>query len=221
MCLSHAQFDGEPATGLTMAQRAATDLFSDWAASGRDEGMEKGHTASVESMLEAVLPKLNPGFTAIDVGCGNGWVVRRLNALDACQHASGVDGAVTMIDNAKAIDPDGDYTLAMLPEWRPEAAVDLVHTMEVLYYLQDPMSFLHTLRDAWLKDDGWAVIGVDHYAENEASHDWSSSLNVHMAMHSMNAWIEGMNNAGFRNVKAFQTGAKDGWAGTLVLMGQK
>lgn len=204
-----------------MAQRTATDLFSDWAASGRDEGMEKGHTASVEAMLEAVLPNLNPGFNAIDVGCGNGWVVRRLNGLDACQHASGVDGAVTMIDKAKAIDPEGDYTLAMLPEWHPEAPVDLVHSMEVLYYLQDPMGFLQTLRDAWLNDDGWAVIGVDHYAENEACHDWSGSLNVHMAMHSMDAWVDGMNDAGFRNVKAFQTGAKDGWAGTLVLMGQK
>ena len=204
-----------------MAQRAATDLFSDWAASGRDEGMEKGHSASVEAMLKAVLPKLNPGFTAIDVGCGNGWVVRRLKALEACQHASGVDGAVTMIDKAKAIDADGDYTLAMLPEWHPEAPVDLVHSMEVLYYLQDPMGFLHTLRHAWLNDDGWAVIGVDHYAENEACHDWSSSLNVHMAMHSIDAWVDGMNNAGFRNVEAFQTGAKDGWGGTLVLMGQK
>lgn len=204
-----------------MAQRTATDLFSEWAASGRDEGMEKGHTASVEAMLEAVLPNLNPGFNAIDVGCGNGWVVRRLNGLDACQHASGVDGAVTMIDKAKAIDPEGDYTLAMLPEWHPEAPVDLVHSMEVLYYLQDPMGFLQTLRDAWLNDDGWAVIGVDHYAENEACHDWSGSLNVHMAMHSMDAWVDGMNDAGFRNVKAFQTGAKDGWAGTLVLMGQK
>jgi len=204
-----------------MAQRTATDLFSEWAASGRDEGMEKGHTASVEAMLEAVLPNLNPGFNAIDVGCGNGWVVRRLNGLEACQHASGVDGAVTMIDKAKAIDPEGDYTLAMLPEWHPEAPVDLVHSMEVLYYLQDPMGFLQTLRDAWLNDDGWAVIGVDHYAENEACHDWSGSLNVHMAMHSMDAWVDGMNDAGFRNVKAFQTGAKDGWAGTLVLMGQK
>ena len=221
MCLSHAQFDGEPAVGPTMAQRTATDLFSEWAASGRDEGMEKGHTASVEAMLEAVLPNLNPGFNAIDVGCGNGWVVRRLNGLEACQHASGVDGAVTMIDKAKAIDPEGDYTLAMLPEWHPEAPVDLVHSMEVLYYLQDPMGFLHTLRNAWLNDDGWAVIGVDHYAENEACHDWSGSLNVHMAMHSMDAWVDGMNDAGFRNVKAFQTGAKDGWAGTLVLMGQK
>jgi len=204
-----------------MAQRAATDLFSDWAASGRDEGMEKGHAASVEAMLEAVLPQLNPDFTAIDVGCGNGWVVRRLNALDACKHASGIDGAVTMIDKAHTLDPEGDYTLAMLPEWRPEAPVDLVHTMEVLYYLDDPMGFLRTLREAWLNDGGWAVIGVDHYAENEACHDWSSSLNVHMAMHSMDDWVEGMEKAGFRHIKAFQTGAKDGWAGTLVLMGQK
>ena len=35
-----------------MGLRSATDLFSEWADSGRDVGMEQGHAASVEAMLE-------------------------------------------------------------------------------------------------------------------------------------------------------------------------
>ena len=204
-----------------MSQRKATDLFSDWAASGRDVGMEKGHSNSVMTMLEAVLPGMNEGFTAIDVGCGNGWVVRKINAHPNCADASGVDGASTMIEKAKAVDPEGSYTLAMLPEWTPDEPVDLVHSMEFLYYLKDPMSFLKSVRNNWLKEDGWVVIGIDHYAENEASHGWSSSLNVHMAMHTIDEWRQGFQAAGLRKVEAFQTGEKDGWSGTLVLMGQK
>ena len=93
--------------------------------------------------------------------------------------------------------------------------------MEFLYYLKDPMSFLKSVRNNWLKEDGWVVIGIDHYAENEASHGWSSSLNVHMAMHTIDEWRQGFQAAGLHRVKAFQTGEKDGWSGTLVLMGQK
>ncbi|MGB0951274.1 MAG: nodulation protein S NodS, partial [Poseidonia sp.] len=76
-----------------MSLRPATDLFSEWADVGRDEGMERGHSASVDVMLDRLLNGWNLPFTAMDIGCGNGWVVRRLAAHDACLHASGVDGA--------------------------------------------------------------------------------------------------------------------------------
>jgi len=31
--------------------RDATEVFSEWAGNGKDEGMERGHAASVEEML--------------------------------------------------------------------------------------------------------------------------------------------------------------------------
>ncbi len=39
----------------SMSLRSATDLFSEWADVGRDEGMERGHSASVEVMLKELL----------------------------------------------------------------------------------------------------------------------------------------------------------------------
>ena len=204
-----------------MSLRPATDLFSEWADVGRDEGMERGHAASVEVMLERLLDGWNRPFTAVDIGCGNGWVVRRLAGHQHCARAIGVDGAASMIAKAQAIDPEGDYVEAMLPDWRPDNAVDLVHTMECLYYLDDPLGFLITLHDDWMKPGGRLVIGVDHYTENPASHDWGPSLNVHMALLSIEEWTDGLEAAGFTDVVAEQVGAKEGWSGTLVLMAHR
>ena len=201
----------------SMSLRSATDLFSEWADVGRDEGMERGHSASVEVMLKELLEGWNRPFRAVDIGCGNGWVVRRLSAHALCSHASGVDGAPSMIAKARTIDPDGDYIEAMLPEWTPGAPYDLVHTMECLYYLEDPLGFLQTLHDEWMLPGGRLVIGVDHYTENPASHDWGPSLNVHMALLSMDDWTSGLKEAGFTDITAMQVGAKEDWAGTLVL----
>jgi len=201
----------------TMEQKSATDVFSQWAIIGKDEGMERGHAPSVKAMLELALPKVKEDFTAIDLGCGNGWVVRRLGAHPLCQHASGVDGAPSMIAKAREVDPKGDYIEAMLPDWKPSEAVDLIHTMECLYYLDEPLEFLHTLHNDWLRPGGRMVIGVDHYQENPSSHDWGPSLNVHMALLSIEEWTDGLEEAGFVDVEAVQVGAKEGWSGTLVI----
>ena len=138
----------------SMSLRSATDLFSEWADVGRDEGMERGHSASVEVMLMELLEGWYRPFRDIEMGCGNCWVVRRLSAHALCSHASGVDGAPSMIAKARTIDPDGDYIEAMLPEWTPGAPYDLVHTMECLYYLEDPLGFLQTLHDEWTSAAG-------------------------------------------------------------------
>ena len=42
----------------TMEQKSATDVFSQWAIIGKDEGMERGHAPSVKAMLELALPKV-------------------------------------------------------------------------------------------------------------------------------------------------------------------
>ena len=199
-----------------MSLRPATDLFSEWADVGRDEGMERGHAASVEVMLERLLDGWNRPFTAVDIGCGNGWSFGALPTTNIA-HEPSVWTVLRPIAKAKAVDPEGDYVEAMLPDWKPDDAVDSIHTMECLYYLDDPLDFLFTLHDDWIKPGGRLVIGVDHYKENPASHDWGPSLNVHMALLSIKEWTDGLEAAGFTDVVAEQVGAKEGWSGTLVL----
>ena len=99
-----------------MGRRPATDVFHDWALVGKDEGMERGHSASVSEMLLFISQKVENStkqFSAVDVGCGNGWVVRSLQSHENCEYAMGIDGAEAMIAKAKTIDEKTDYIHAL------------------------------------------------------------------------------------------------------------
>lgn len=205
----------------TMVQREATEVFSEWAEKGKDKGMESGHAASVHAMLELVgIPRSND-YTAVDVGCGNGWVCRLIGSDSKCTHVTGVDGSATMIAKAKTIDNEGNYHVAKLPDWKPPTGFDLVHSMEFLYYLHDPKAMLRLLHDDWLNSGGMLVAGIDHYLENEDSLSWPEALNVHMTTLSKDEWKSAMNDAGFVDVELHQVGKKDGFIGTLAMVGRK
>jgi trans-aconitate methyltransferase len=203
-----------------MSTRPATELFSEWAIRNKDEGMERGHAASVKAMLDLALPRVGTPYSAVDVGCGNGWVCRVLESNDSCQRAVGVDGSEAMIEKAKTLG-DGEFHLALLPDWKPSTTFDFLHSMEFLYYLRDPAAMLKTIHDEWLNDAGVMVAGVDHYLENEDSHGWPEALNVHMTMLSEDQWEDAMVAAGFTDVEMHRVAAKDGFVGTLVMIGTK
>ena len=202
-----------------MAKKAATEVFSQWALIGKDEGMERGHAASVKAMLELALTKVKSDFSAIDLGCGNGWVVRLLSEMGA-SHVEGVDGAIEMIKKAQEKDSEHKYSHGMLPEWSPGRRFDLVHTMEFLYYLDDPIEMISTIHDEWLNDGGILVAGVDHYLEHEESLTWPEHVGVHMTTMSIIEWKDAVESAGFTGVEIHQVAAKEGFPGTLVMLGQ-
>ena len=200
--------------------RPATDVFSDWAATARDAGMQLHHAAAVEEMLAAVYAVLEAadGFAAIDAGCGNGWTVRRLRESRGCRAATGVDGSAGMIAKARALDPQGDYVLADLSIWSPPEPVDLVVSMEVIYYLEDPVVLLRRIASSWLRPGGCAVFGIDHYVENEPSLGWPADLHVHMTTWTEARWQSALEEAGFMLVRAWRAAAKPGEAGTLAML---
>lgn len=204
-----------------MGRRDATEVFSEWADKGKDGGMEKGHARSVHAMLELAGVPRDSHYSAIDVGCGNGWVCRRIAQDQMCTHVVGVDGSARMIEKAHSIDEQGEYHLAMLPDWMPKQTFDLIHTMEFLYYLHDPQSMLKKFNDAWLNSGGILVAGLDHYLENEDSLSWPDALNVHMTTLGIEQWKTAMLDAGFVDVEVHQVGQKENFIGTLVLIGKK
>jgi trans-aconitate methyltransferase len=200
--------------------REATDVFSEWALRNRDEGMESGHANSVNEMLNIAIPMLDVPFSAIDVGCGNGWVCRKLQSNTNCSKVVGIDGSIEMITKAKQ-KSTGEFHLAKLPGWNPSQKFDLIHSMEFLYYLQDPLDMLKIFFNEWLDDQGVLIAGVDHYLENTESHDWPESLNVHMTTLSEEQWRQGMIDAGFTDVETRRVGIKSGFVGTLAIFGRK
>ena len=205
-----------------MEMRKATDVFHDWALAGKDSGMESGHSFAVSEMLDFIFKDAEEAaekFSAIDVGCGNGWGVRLLDNHDLCEFAEGIDGAEAMIEKAKKIDPSGNYSISNLPEFKPNRKYDYLHSMEFLYYLDDPREMLRLFCDEWINHGGWAVIGIDHYLEHEESLGWPEHVGVKMTTLSTEQWIEAWKDAGFSNITHWQAGKKS--PGTLVIAGKK
>ena len=202
-----------------MEHKSATEVFSEWALIGKDEGMERGHAPSVKAMLELALPKVQNNFSVIDLGCGNGWVTRMLSELGAA-HSEGVDGAIEMISKARLTDSNHKYSHGLLPDWKPDMKFDLVHSMEFLYYLEDPVEMIAKIHDEWLNDGGILVAGVDHYKEHEESLTWPEHVGVHMTTLDISQWRNAMNSAGFIDVEIHQVAANDDFPGTLVMLDQ-
>ena len=142
-------------------------------------------------------------FSAIDVGCGNGWVVRLFDEHQMCNYAEGIDGAKAMIDKAKQIDPNGNYSICNLPEFKPGRKYDFLHSMEFMYYLEDPKEMLKLFFREWINDGGWAVIGIDHYLEHEESLGWPEHVGVRMTTLSTEQWLEAWEDAGFSSTVSY------------------
>jgi len=182
---------------------SAIKTFDTWAQKGKDEGMAKAHAFSVDEMLSFSMNGLKKDFKFIDGGCGNGWVVRKVREKPNCNFAIGVDGARSMIRKACEIDPFGNYICADLLDWNPENKVDLVHTMEVLYYFKDPMLILEKIYSDWVLPGGRLICGLDYYFENIDSHSWQKDLGLVMTLFSENEWSEAFIKAGFKEVKTW------------------
>jgi trans-aconitate methyltransferase len=196
-------------------------VFGRWAEDGRDEGMAKGHLPAVNHMLGVALDGLK-NFRFIDAGCGNGWVVRKVSQLPECKDALGVDGAEKMVEKATSLDTKNSYECANLMSWQPKKTADLVHSMEVFYYVSHPDQLIQNIYNHWLKKNGRLIMGVDFYTENNVSHSWPEDCGVQgMQLFSEAEWQSFFKNAGFVGVRSWRFGAKEGWTGTLVVMGVK
>ena len=202
----------------------AIEVFNRWAEIDKDRGMEEGHANAVNEMLDYALKErdeINHDFTFLDLGCGNGWVVRKVIENPLCINASGIDGAPQMIANARGRGGDEEYILGNIDEYEPAQGYDLIHSMEVLYYLEDPASILKKIADSWLNKGGRLIAGIDLYYENIDSHSWEEKVGTRMLMFKEAEWTDFFMQAGFNDVASWRANPSKDWAGTLVLTGKK
>ena len=204
--------------------KKATEIFGKWAEEGKDIGMEKGHANSVNEMLDYALQErsnLEKKFSFLDLGCGNGWVVRNVSKNPLCSKAVGIDGAEQMIINAKKIGGQGNYILADINSYIPSRKFDLIHSMEVLYYLEDPAKKVKNFYDDWLEEEGRLIIGIDHYYENLDSHSWEKKVGTPMLMLKEAEWLDIFNESGLSDIKSWRSNHSENCVGTLVITGLK
>ena len=202
----------------------ATEVFGKWAEEGKDAGMEEGHMASVSEMLDFAIKEreeIKKRYSFLDIGCGNGWVVRKVKTNSLCSIALGIDGAEQMIAKAKSKGDEKQYLHTDIRSYKPSIKFDLVHSMEVLYYLNDPFSLIKKVEESWLKQNGRLIVGIDLYYENKDSHSWEEKVETPMLMLKESEWIDMFHQAGLVQIENWRANQSKQWAGTLVLTGKK
>ena len=196
------------------------EVFSEWALNGKDKGMEKNHANPVEEMLNFITKERNEignEFSFLDLGCGNGWVVRKMLKEKLCNKAVGIDGSINMITNAKAFNDNCKYIVGDLEEIELQQKFDVIHSMEVLYYIDEPADLLEKIAKFWLAENGRLIVGIDRYFENQESHSWDNDVGTKMHLKSEHEWVEMFKAAGFKQVSSWRANVNDSWGGTLVI----
>ena len=199
------------------------NTFNDWAIKDKDIAMQKGHESAVEYMFELIDQKtdiLNRPFSFLDIGCGNGWVVRKVSKIKNCNLAEGIDGAEEMIEKAKRNDENNNYYLNDIESWTPNKKYDIIFSMEVFYYFNNPGEIISRL-SRFIKEGGIFIIGIDHYAENIPSLDWGEKFNLDIITLSIENWITLFESAGFNNIEYKQVEKQNDWQGTLIITAYK
>ena len=199
--------------------------FDKWAKIGRDELMEKEHRKSVLKFLKKI--SFDEPFSFLDVGCGNGWVVRLISQNPNCIKAIGIDKSKIMIQNAKEKKSSlkESYFVADIENWESRRKFDFIFSMESLYYSKSIPKALKKIFKL-LNPDGKYLCGTDFYSDNKGTNHWSEMMKVTMHLHSTKEWKKFFLEAGFET-KIIQVKDPKGnkkWKrehGTLFIIGTK
>ena len=200
-------------------------LFDAWANTGRSEEMEKGHGTTVNQFLDKLSLKGN--FRFLDIGCGNGWVVRKMSEKSSCIKAIGIDKSKMMIKNAKSktSSENESYFVTELESWNTKEKFDIIFSMESLYY-SVPMEPALEKVFKLLKKGGTFYCGTDFYRDNTLTTRWVKDMDIPMDLRSEKEWRQMFREVGFTTRSKHVTDSKNKskWKrefGTLFVIGRK
>lgn len=199
--------------------------FDKWAKNGRSELMEKEHSKNVLKFLNS--RKFETPFSFLDVGCGNGWVVRKMSQMQYCKKAIGIDKSKNMItksESKKTSAKEKFYTTDVI-SWKYKEKFDYIFSMETLYYTS-PMELALKKIFKLLKPGGEFFCGTDFYSDNKATTQWSKMMKIPLDLRSKKEWKQMFEQVGFKTktkqVKDLSNRKK--WKqefGTLFIIGKK
>jgi ubiquinone/menaquinone biosynthesis C-methylase UbiE len=176
--------------------------FNRWAEAGRGEGMEQDHLPIALPALEKM--RLAPADNVLDVGCGTGWLSRRLARLAPEGRVIGMDISDEMIRHARRASVDFENLMFVTGEvtgipWQPNFFSRVI-SVESSYYWPDPVAGLkETFRV--LQDGGSAWILINYYRDNPHCHQWGDLLAVKTHLLLADEWSELFRAAGLTSVE--------------------
>ena len=199
--------------------------FDEWAQNGRDELMEREHGKNVMKFLKSV--SFENQFSFLDIGCGNGWVIREIVNEERCKKAVGIDKSKKMINqaNKKKTSNKEKFIHTDIQSWDYHGKFDFIFSMESLYYVDSIKDALNKIFRL-LKPGGQFFCGTDFYTDNKATTKWADIMKIQMHLHSKQEWKKFFKDAGFetktRQIKDLKGNKK--WKremGTLFIIGKK
>jgi len=199
--------------------------FDKWAQNGRAELMEIEHGKNVLKFLQTI--SFDKPFTFLDVGCGNGWVVRKISKEKNCKKSIGIDKSKKMIQEAikKIGMKNEEFIHTDIESLKYRGKFDFIFSMESLYYADSIEIALEKIFKI-LKPGGQFFCGTDFYTDNKDTARWASIMKIQMHLHSKKEWKKFFQNTGFmvktKHIKDLKNTKK--WKrefGTLFITGTK
>jgi len=199
--------------------------FDEWAKIGRSELMEKEHSKTVLKFLNSI--RFEKPFSFLDVGCGNGWVVRKISQIKNCKKVVGIDKSQNMITKAKSKKKSSkeNYLRTDILSWKFNGKFDYIFSMESLYYSTPMESALKKIYRL-LKPGGEFFCGTDFYSDNKATIQWSKMLDISLDLRSKKQWKKMFEEIGFKTKtkQVRDSSNRKKWKrefGTLFIIGKK
>jgi SAM-dependent methyltransferase len=175
--------------------------FNRWAEAGRGDGMEQDHLPITLPMLGKM--GLQPNDSVLDMGCGSGWLSRRIGKLVPEGRVVGVDISDEMIRVARRNSVDQQNILFVVGEvaeipWESNFFIQAV-SVESAYYWPDPAAGIKEIHRV-LHPGGGAWILINYYRDNPYCHQWGKLLAVPTHLLSGDEWTNLFGVAGFSHV---------------------
>ncbi len=175
--------------------------FNRWAEAGRGEEMEENHLPIVEPTL--ALMDLQPADRVLDVGCGSGWLARRIAPRVPQGLVVGIDLSDEMVGRAER-SRGALCNVTFLRgaadriPWEDGFFTQII-SVESAYYWPDPARGLREIfRVAAPGGRVWVLI--NYYRDNPYCHQWGEILRVSTHLYSAEEWRGRVRAAGFREV---------------------
>lgn len=176
--------------------------FNQWAEAGRGEEMEDHHLPITAPVLPLMDLKLNDRI--LDLGCGSGWLCRRLARMVPEGRVVGIDIATEMLRRAQS--KSGEFSNLNFMEGAADripcesGSFSRIISVESAYYWQDPAASVREMFRI-LAGGGSAWILINYYRENPHAHQWGPIVGVPTHLFSTDEWVNFYREAGFVNVQ--------------------
>ena len=171
--------------------------FNRWAEAGRGDSMEQDHLPITLPVLSKM--RLAASDNVLDVGCGSGWLSRRIGKTVSEGRLVGMDISDEMIRIARRNSADQHNLMFMVGEvaeipWQPDFFSHVI-SVESAYYWPNPAAGIKEIFRV-LQPGGSAWMLINYYRDNPHAHQWGAQLAVPTHLLSAEQWSELFRQAG-------------------------